>query len=54
MGEKYTSFAKSQGPPHYHYPARYDTLEQNEYLEARQIPLEEVRHPNAQKRISPA
>lgn len=54
MGEKYTSFAKSQGPPHYHYPARFDSLENNEYLEARQIPLEDVRHPNAQRRISPA
>lgn len=32
MGEKYTGFAKSQGPPHYHYPARYDELEHNEYL----------------------
>jgi hypothetical protein len=35
MGAKYTSFAKSQGPPHYHYPARYDALEHNEYLQSR-------------------
>ena len=48
MGEKYTSFAKSQGPPHYRYPASYDELEQSEYLEARQIDPSEVRHPNAQ------
>jgi|Transcript_37409 sulfide:quinone oxidoreductase len=54
MGEKYTSFAKNQGPPHYHYAARFDELEHNEYLQQRQIPLEEVVHPNAQRRISTA
>ena len=54
MGEKYTSFAKNQGPPHYHYPANYDALEHNEYLQSRQIELDEVRHPNAQKRLTPA
>ena len=54
MGAKYTGFAKNQGPPHYHYAARFDTLENNEYLQARQIELEEVRHPDAQKRLTPA
>ena len=54
MGAKYTSFAKSQGPPHYHYPARFDALEHNEYLQSRQIELEDVVHPNAQKRLSAA
>jgi sulfide:quinone oxidoreductase len=54
MGEKYTTFAKSQGPPHYHYPANYDALEHNEYLQARGIDLSEVIHPNAQKRLEPA
>lgn len=52
MGEKYTSFSKNQGPPHYHYAARYDALEHNEYLESRQIELEDVVHPNAQKRLA--
>ena len=54
MGEKYTSSAKNQGPPHYHYAARYDELEHNEYLQARQIEPNEVRHPNAQRRLEPA
>lgn len=53
-GEKYTNFAKNQGPPHWHYPARYDALEHNQYLESRQIELSEVVHPNAQKRLSAA
>ena len=51
----YGNSAKTHGPPHTHYAARYDPLEQNEYLLARQIPLEEVRHPNAQARaLEPA
>lgn len=53
-GEKYTAFKKSHGPPHWHYPARYDELEHNEYLQARGIEANEVRHPNAQKRLEPA
>lgn len=52
MGEKYTSFSKNQGPPHYRYEASYDDLEHNEYLQERQIPLEEVVHPNAQRRLA--
>jgi len=54
MGEKYTTFKKNQGPPHFHYPARYDAIEHNEYLQARQIEYTEVMHPNAQKRLTPA
>ena len=52
MGEAYTSFSKNQGPPHYRYEASYDDLEHNEYLQERQIPLEEVVHPNAQRRLA--
>jgi len=51
MGEKYTSFNKTQGPPHYHYPARFDALEHNEYLEKRQIAIEDVVHPNAAAKL---
>ena len=54
MGEKYTSFSKDHGPPHNHYPARYDALENNEYLQSRGIELSEVVHPNAMKRLEPA
>ena len=53
-GDKYTNFAKNQGPPHWHYPARFDALEHNQYLEQRAIPLEEVRHPNANRRLTPS
>ena len=52
MGEAYTSFSKNQGPPHYRYEASYDDLEHNEYLQERQIPLEDVVHPNAQRRLA--
>jgi len=54
MGAKYTSFAKSHGPPHYQYPARFDALEHNQYLQSRQIEQEDVVHANAQKRLSAA
>lgn len=54
MGTAYTSFTKNQGPPHYHYPARYDALEHNEYLQTRQIEPTEVMHSNAIKRLLPA
>ena len=50
MGQKYTSFKKNHGPPHYHYEARFDALEHNEYLAARQIDESEVLHVNAQRR----
>ena len=31
--EKYASFKKNHGPPHYHYNARYDAPEHNQYLQ---------------------
>lgn len=43
MGEKYSNFKKTHGPPHYSYNARFDPLEANEYLKRRHIPLSEVR-----------
>ena len=50
LGASYTSFNKNHGPPHWHYPARYDELEHNEYLQNRQIDVTEVMHPDAVKR----
>jgi len=47
MGEAYTSFKKNDGPPHVNYAARFDALEDNEYLQTRQIDISEVMHPNA-------
>jgi hypothetical protein len=43
MGEKYTSFKKTHGPPHYTWDKRWDPLEHNEYLKSKNIPLSEVR-----------
>ncbi len=43
MGEKFTSFKKSHGPPHYQFNKRYDPLDKNEYLQAKGVSLSEVR-----------
>jgi hypothetical protein len=32
MGEKYSSFKKTHGPPHYQFNKRYVPLEHNDYL----------------------
>ena len=43
MGEKYSSFKKTHGPPNYQWNPRYVPLEHNDYLKTRNIPLSEVR-----------
>jgi hypothetical protein len=43
MGEKFSNFKQSHGPPYYNFNPRYVPLEHNDYLKSRQIPLEEVR-----------
>jgi len=43
MGEKFTSFKKTHGPPHYQWDARYDPIEHNEYLQKKNIPVSEVK-----------
>lgn len=43
MGEKYTSFKKTHGPPHYQWDKRWDPLEHNEFLKQKNVPLSEVR-----------
>lgn len=52
MGEKYSNFKKTHGPPHYSYNARFDALEHNEYLQRRHIPLSEVRMFEPQVRVA--
>lgn len=47
----YTSFKKDHGPPYQKFAAEYDELENNEYLKARNVTPEEVRHPAAQARM---
>ena len=42
-GEKFSSFKKNHGPPHYQYSQRFDPLEKNEYLLRKNIDLSEVR-----------
>ena len=41
--EKYSSFKKNHGPPHYHYNARYDPAEHNSYLQRKGIPASALR-----------
>ena len=43
QGEKYSSFKKNAGPPHWHFSARYDDLEQNEYLAKKGVDLSQVK-----------
>ena len=43
MGEKFTSFKKTHGPPYYNWNPRYVPLEHNDYLISRNIPVSEVR-----------
>lgn len=52
MGEKFTSFKKTHGPPNYQWDARYDPLEHNEYLKCKNIPLSEVRMFEPKARVS--
>jgi len=48
---QYGSHEKDNGPPFGYFPAEYDELEHNEYLQTHQIPLEHVRHPDATRRL---
>lgn len=41
--DKYTSFKKNDGPPHYNFAARYVPVQHNEYLQAKGVKPEEVR-----------
>jgi len=41
--EKYSSFKKTHGPPHYHYNPRYMPLEHNDYLQSKGVNIDEVK-----------
>jgi hypothetical protein len=43
MTEKFSSFKKTHGPPHYSYDQRWDPLDKNEYLLKNSIPLSDVK-----------
>lgn len=55
-GEKYSSFKKNYGPPHYHYNPRYMPLEHNDYLKKKGVALSEIRMhtPKRQLELAPA
>lgn len=44
--EKYASFKKTVGPPHYHYVGGYDPLDKNEYLLAKGVNVEAIKARN--------
>lgn len=50
--DAYSGMKKTHGPPHKMgwWPAIYDPLEHNQYLNSKGIPAEEARHPAAQQR----
>jgi hypothetical protein len=50
--KKYASYKKNQGPPFYSFVKEFDALENNEYLQQHQIPLESVIHEAARTRIA--
>jgi len=43
MGEKFSSFKKTHGPPYYQWNPRYVPLEHNDFLKNKNIPISEVR-----------
>ena len=54
VGEKYTSFKKTHGPPHEHFNKRFDPLEHNEYLQEKGVDVEALRSIHGVKEISQA
>lgn len=46
MGEKYSSFKKTHGPPHEHYNPRFDPLDHNEYLLEKGVNVQALKERN--------
>ena len=46
--EKFASFKKTHGPPHYSYSASYDPLEKNEYLLSKGVDVADLKKRNPQ------
>jgi hypothetical protein len=51
-GEKFTSFKKNHGPPHYHYNKRFDPLECNEYLLEKKVDIDALRNLHTKGHVS--
>ena len=43
LGDKYTSFKKNSGPPHWNWNPSYDPLECNEYLASKGVDVEKLK-----------
>ena len=46
--EKFASFKKTHGPPHYSSSASYDPLEKNEYLLSKGVDVADLKKRNPQ------
>ena len=44
--EKFSSFKKTHGPPHYSFSASYDPLEKNEYLLSKDVDIKALKSRN--------
>lgn len=44
--EKFCSFKKTVGPPHYQFSASYDPLEKNEYLLTQDVDIQALKARN--------
>lgn len=49
--EKYSSFKKTHGPPHYHYSATYDPLDKNEYLLSKGVDIDALKARNTGQKL---
>jgi hypothetical protein len=43
LSDKYSSFKKNYGPPHFGYEPKYDAIENNEYLNSHNIDPEDTK-----------
>jgi len=44
LNTAYSSFKKDHGPPYKHFSQSFDPLENNEYLQAKGVDVEALRH----------
>ena len=49
--EKFASFKKSVGPPHYQYSASYDPLDMNEYLLMKGVDIDALKSRNKDHKL---
>ena len=49
--EKFASFKKNVGPPHYRFSASYDPLDKNEYLLSKGVDIDALKARNSGKAL---